>query len=308
VIELQRLLLGDTGRNDAFSKALKAVITPNVTTVNDLGSGTGYLSFLAEKFGAKHCTLYEVSSDLLALSKELGRANGMKRCTYVGGYSTDAKNPKKADLVVSETLGNWAYEENIIETLNDAGRFLAPGGVVIPEALRCFVVPVVGKRLWDDVNVWGSVGFDFSAAQTICMQNMFVKDVTPEDLAGKDTIKEWDAVDFRKKNKSVREGTIEWNADIGKILYGYACFWEANLGNGITLSTSPYAKPTHWKQIYLPLLEPLDLKKAKTIRLTLISDSRPQVKINVTWTTRLMDGAGKTIKEMRQDMRKGQIG
>src|SRR3989338_510517 len=112
MIEFQRLLLGDAIRNGAFHRALKAAIVPGKTTVADIGSGTGYLSFLAEKLGAKECFLYEVS-DLLDLSKALAKQNGIKRCHFFKTHSTEVKNPPKVDLIVSETLGNYALEENI---------------------------------------------------------------------------------------------------------------------------------------------------------------------------------------------------
>src|SRR3989338_3698721 len=120
MLELHRLLLGDKPRNDAFVKTLKAVITSGKTTIADIGSGTGFLSFVAEKLGAKECFLYELSPEMIALSKALASKNGIKHCTFSAGHSTEVKNPPQADVVVSETLGNWAYEENIIETMNDA--------------------------------------------------------------------------------------------------------------------------------------------------------------------------------------------
>ena len=55
MLELQRKLLGDRGRNAAFRKALKTAIAPGKSVVLDLGSGTGFLSFLAERLGAKEC-------------------------------------------------------------------------------------------------------------------------------------------------------------------------------------------------------------------------------------------------------------
>ena len=69
-IELHRKLLGDAGRNQAFHAALKQHITPGVTTVADLGAGTGFLSFLARRLGAKHCHLIEYS-EALALAQTL---------------------------------------------------------------------------------------------------------------------------------------------------------------------------------------------------------------------------------------------
>lgn len=83
MIELQLNLLRDTLRNEAFYQALKKVIVPSKTTIADIGSGTGFLSFVAEKLGAKSCTLYEIDPEMLTLSKKLGKENNVKRCRYV---------------------------------------------------------------------------------------------------------------------------------------------------------------------------------------------------------------------------------
>ena len=55
--------------------------------------------------------------------------------------------PPKADIVVSETLGNYALEENLLETLVDARRWLKKGGVLIPGRLRQYAAPVIASRL-----------------------------------------------------------------------------------------------------------------------------------------------------------------
>lgn len=305
MIEFQRLLLGDVVRNDAFFRALKSVIVPGKTTVADIGSGTGYLSFLAEQMGAKECFLYEMSA-LLPISETIGRKNGIKRCRYFGSHSTQMNNPTKTDVVVSETLGNFALEENIIETLNDARRFLKPGGTMIPCGLKQFIAPVITSSLYDELNVWNRLGnLDFSFTKELCMNNMYVKDIARDALLNKGML--WDEIDFMKKNESVRTADIEWIAEKAFTLYGFAIWWEATLFKGITLSTSPYEAPTHWKQIYLPLIDPLPIRSSETIRLHLTSDSRYEVKINVAWETTVVDAKGKILKTVKQDMRKGYL-
>lgn len=303
MLELHRLLLGDGIRNAAFVKALKAVIAPGKTTVADIGSGTGFLSFVASSLGAKACHLYEVS-DLLSLSQILAKENGITNYTFHHGHSTDVKKPVQADVVMSETLGNWPYEENIIETMNDAHRFLKPGGVIIPQRLRSFVAPVTSPRLYDELNVWDRVGhgLTFTAAKEICMNNMYVKEIQKSDIG---EMKEWDAVDFRKNNASIREATMQWSFKKSATVYGFAIWWEALLIKNITLSTSPTDPPTHWKQIYLPLVEPLKIRPSETIRLHLTSDSRYAVKINVTWEMTVLDVKGTARKILKQDMKKG---
>ncbi len=57
MIEYQRVILGDTIRNTAFMEALEDAIEPCKTVVADIGSGTGFLAFLASKIGAKECYL-----------------------------------------------------------------------------------------------------------------------------------------------------------------------------------------------------------------------------------------------------------
>jgi SAM-dependent methyltransferase len=300
--------MGDTVRNAAFAKALKAVIKPGETVVADVGSGTGFLSFLASKLGAKECDLYEVSPDLLALSKALAKENGVTNCRFVGEYSTEVRKPRKADVVVSETLGNYALEEGMLETMNDAvARFLAPGGIVIPSALRQFVVPVVTDRLWTELNLWTRVGhgLTFGAAEKKTLQNVYVREIREADLLPA-SAKEWDRVDFRRKdNASVRDGEVAWKPAKGVTVYGFCVFWETDLVPDVTLSTSPSAPATHWQQLYLPVLEPVTVPSGATLHFSIRSDTRPEIKVNLEWRVAVADATGKKIATQALDMRKG---
>src|SRR5687767_5036454 len=101
-IELHRKLLGDKVRNDSLYAALQRVIKPGCT-VADIGAGTGFLSFLARRLGAKHCHLYEYSS-ALALAQQLARRNRVTGLTFVTAHSTEVRKSPQADVVISETL------------------------------------------------------------------------------------------------------------------------------------------------------------------------------------------------------------
>jgi protein arginine N-methyltransferase 1 len=87
---------------------------------------------------------------------------------------------------------------------------------------------------------------------------------------------------------------------------GFALWWEAELVEGITLSTSPFAPTTHWQQIYLPLLHAHDLHADDELELTLASDTRPEVGVRVGWTSR-QRRRGKTIAEQSLDSLRGQL-
>jgi protein arginine N-methyltransferase 1 len=210
------------------------------------------------------------------------------------------------DLVISETFGNFALEESIIGNLNDAKRFLKAGGTIMPMNLRQFVAPVITDRIQKTIDTWSGIAGDFqwNTARETAMNNMYVRAIRPDDLL-KDGAHEWDSIDFTKHNKETRKTKIEWRIPQPATCNGFALWWESDLAPGITLSTSPFSKQTHWQQIYLPLLEPISLKSNETLELTLNVDSRYDVRINVEWKTTVKDGHGKIVKSVDQDMRKG---
>jgi protein arginine N-methyltransferase 1 len=316
MIEFQRLILGDRVRNEALVAALKKAVVPGATTVADLGSGTGFLAFTASRLGAKRCWLVEVS-ELVELSREIARDNQIGNCTFVRAHSTEIAEPPQVDLVISETLGNLALEEGVLETLQDARRFLKPGGTMIPQKLRQLVAPVTSSRLMLELDVWPRE-LDLAAARRVAANNVYVRRVAPSELLEDGvSCREWDAIDFRRKERSVRRATVEWKLARPTPLHGFALWWECELLEGepaARLSTAPDAPPTHWEQVWLPpppaapgQPAELEAKAGETLRLALECDSRREVKINLRWTTTLLDRAGKPRFEAKQDMQQGHL-
>ena len=312
-IELHRKLLGDKPRNEAFHAALKAVIKPGVTTVADLGAGTGFLSFIARQLGAKHCTLIEYT-DTIQLATQLARVNKIEALSFIQGHSAELKKPEKVDVVVSETLGNYALEENLLETLNDARRYLKKNGVLIPCGLKQYVAPVLTPRLQDQIDIWPGIGFgiNLDAARTMSLNNMYVRAVQPADVGGSEAhAKCWDTLRFAADTDaapSLRRESVHWSGkSLGEVtVHGYALWWVAELVPGVTLSTSPFSVATHWEQIYLPLLSPITLAATDTLECTLTSDTRPDVGVRVAWRTRHLQ-SGKALQTQDQDITKGRI-
>lgn len=306
MIEYQRIILADELRNEAFARALKKAVRKGMT-VADLGSGTGFLSFLASKLGAKACHLYE-RSELLNLSRSIAQENGITHCHFIRKHSRAVRNPPKADVVVAEVLGNFALEEGIIETMNDARRFLKPGGTVIPQHLRQFIAPMTSDRLWKEVTSWDRVshGLTFASARAISCQNIYVRSIRPEELLP-DSERVWDEVDFRQKNAPVRSAEMQWKMACDTAIYGFCSSWECTLVPGVMLSTAPDSASTHWEQAYLPILCPVALKKGETLTLKLHVDSRHTVRINVVWDIAVRSASGSERERQHLDMRQGSV-
>jgi len=311
-IELHRKLLGDAARNRGLHAALETAIRrigPNCRVI-DIGAGTGFLSFLARRLGARHCTLIEYT-DAIQLAQKLAQANGIDDLDFIQAHSADVRGLPKADLVISETLGNFALEENLLESLTDARRFLKPRGLMIPSALQQFVAPVSSPRLQKEIDIWGEIGFQLKldAARSLSLNNMYVKDIAVADLAG--ASKCWDALEFNNTGDtpdSRRNATLQWHATAlnSPAIHGFALWWEVEWLPGNKLSTAPDAAPTHWQQIYLPLLAPVTLAADDTLELQLKSDTRPSVGVRLQWQAARVRG-GKRSQLQALDSLRGRL-
>lgn len=311
MLEFHRKMLADTVRNDAFYRALQKVIVSGETTVADIGSGTGLLSFLACKLGAKECYLFE-SGDVFRVGKHLAEANEMSGLHFVHKHSSQVKSPPRVDVVVSETLGNYALEEHLLENMEDAReRFLKPGGTLIPGKLTEYIAPVVTDRLTREIDTWGSVGYglDLTLLRDMTFHNVYVRTVKSEDLlAGDGAVQVFDAIDFSVPSESQRTLSAKWKISDARTIHGFALWWEAELAPGVILSTSPSSPLTHWEQVYLPLLVPLIAEAGDALLLSATSDTRYKSGLNLTWKAQLFRGGKAAVSSQKMDMKRGFVG
>ena len=307
-IEYHRTLLADRVRNQAFHEALKRVIVPGKTKVVDIGCGTGFLGFMAAKLGAMKVVLIE-TAEIASLAKRLAKANGLRNIEVVPAHSTELEPPERFDVAVSETLGNYAFEENIIETLGDArDRYLEPGGVLIPGKVAQFVCPVVSGPLHKHLSTWDEVGFGlkFDAAKEMGLNNIYVRWLAAGDLLDQGrAVQQWDAVDFTTAAKTTRAGNVAWEIKKGAHITGLAIWWSAELVPGISLGTGPADARTHWEQLYLPIAEPFTVKAGETLGARIRSTTSYGKGTNVTWTLTVTDAKGRARVKQAMDLEKG---
>ena len=309
-IEYHRTLLADRVRNAAFHAALSGLIVKGETTVADIGAGTGFLGFLAAKLGAKRVDLYE-TAEIAAVARKLLRHNRLANCRIAEMHSTDVAAPDPVDVIVSETLGNYPFEENIIATLNDArARFLKPGGTIIPRGLVQFVAPVTAERYWRELSVWDEVGYglDFAPAKAMSLNNIYVRWFEPADLLdGAGTAAAWDELSFERRNKTTRSGKAAWRMSRPVTIYGLALWWRAELAPGVMLSTGPLDPRTHWEQLYLPALAPIRVEAGQSLGASLRSTTSYERGTNVTWTLSVADKGGRELARQALDLEKGYL-
>jgi protein arginine N-methyltransferase 1 len=307
-IEYHRTLIADRLRVEAFHQALGRVVEKGRTTVTDIGTGTGLLAFLAAKLGARKVWAYE-TAEIGAVAEKLKDINKMRAVELIPGRSTEIIEPEQADVVVTETLGNFALEEFLIETMNDArARHLKPGGILIPGLVEQFACPVTGSRLRDELCVWDQIGhgLDFGPARDMSLNNVYIRSLRADELlSAGEAAQCWDRVDFYKKNRVGRRGTMRFSVTAPQTVHGLAVWWKAELVAGITLSTSPLAPPTHWEQLYFPALEPLDLEAGDTLVAEIRARSTEEAGTDLAWTLAVVDAKGTERDRQAMSLTKG---
>ncbi len=305
MIESQRRLLADRTRNEAYAEAIRRAIKPQRTRVADLGTGTGFLSILCERAGARSVWACDGDAGVIKLARQTAKDNRATKVRFVHGHSTAIAPPEPVDLVVSEVLGHFAGEEHMVESLTDARRWLAPGGRMIPAVVEQFLCPVIGDAVQRGIDVFaGHQGIDLAAARAIALHNGYVRTLTPADLldAGSAAVR-IDRMVFPGDEPSRRKGSAAWTLPAGPV-HGLCLWWTAELWEGISLSTSPLSPPTHWEQIYLPLQQPLPARAGDRLEAELRFDTRWDAGCAVQWNGRLLR-AGKAVGSFSQDNRIG---
>jgi protein arginine N-methyltransferase 1 len=309
-IEYHRTLIADQVRNEAFFSALKSAIVPGKSVVADIGAGTGLLGLMAAKLGAKEVFLFE-TAEVAAVAAAVLKANKAKRCHLIPCHSTEFQDKLAVDIIVSETLGNYALEENIIATLADARqRFLKPGGTVIPNRIIQYVAPVVSPRIDSELRAWKRVGhgLDLSVAQTMSLNNAYVRALQPgEVLDGCRSAMVWDEIDLTSETKSKRRGEAEWRLSRPAAIYGFSTWWKAELTGAVGFSTGPLSPRTHWEQLYFPLLAPMEATASDLVSVELRSASSEEGGTHLSWAAVHKNPENKILARQALDLDKGYL-
>lgn len=149
--EIHLRMLRDRARTEGFREAIARRVQPGAVVV-DVGTGTGVLATFAARAGADRVYAIEASSMAAVARRIVDEAGIGDRVEVIRGRSFAVTLPRRADLLVTETIGNDPLSEHILEIVADAKkRLLRPGAAVIPERIDVFAVLCdVGAAARDD--------------------------------------------------------------------------------------------------------------------------------------------------------------
>jgi 2-polyprenyl-3-methyl-5-hydroxy-6-metoxy-1,4-benzoquinol methylase len=128
-------MLNDTARTLAYLQAIAEVVKPGDVVV-EIGTGTGILATAAARSGARRVYAIEASA-IADTAAQVYADNGVAdNITLIRGWSTEVELPERADVVISEVIGDNPLGERVREITADAlARFAKPNVRLLPSGL-----------------------------------------------------------------------------------------------------------------------------------------------------------------------------
>ncbi len=126
-------MTNDEVRNQSYRAALASTVPGKV--VVEIGTGKdAILSRFCVEAGAKHVYTIELLEETYRQAKQCIERLGLSdKITILYGDATKVELPELADVCVSEIVGAIGGSEGAAVIINNARRFLKPGGRMIPE-------------------------------------------------------------------------------------------------------------------------------------------------------------------------------
>ena len=240
-------LLGDGRRNRAFHRALVARVRPG-STVLDLGAGSGLWAVAAARLGARRVVAVEREAALAPVIEALARENGVAdRVEVVHGDARRVRLPRVFDVVVSETVGNEAFDEGLVPLLERARtRFLRPGGALIPEWVALAAAPVRAPI------ALGLTPPLLEEASFAALSAQVPRGLAASELRALAAGRELLRVDLRaaRRDAPLPVAHARFRLADGRSAGGIAVWVVMGLAPGVRLSTRG---GTHWAPVFLPL-------------------------------------------------------
>ncbi|CAK0822274.1 unnamed protein product [Prorocentrum cordatum] len=249
-------MVNDTDRNDFYYPGLAGRALESCDLrgkfVLDIGSGSGILSMMAARLGARRVVAVDENADLVRLARHNVSANGLADVVEVRhGLSTELELDEKADVLVTETMGTWMTCEGMVQWCEDARkRLLKEGAQVVPQRGVQYAVLVESEELAGLTSCWKPYrGIDLSAVMELqdtssCLWTKRVG-VKPSSLVYQELCEPFPLleVDFGSTPFSAMPRTAENRPRMraGRV-HAVLDFWICEDAQGRQLSTDPRAR------------------------------------------------------------------
>lgn len=258
-LRAHRTMLRDRVRCDAYREAIARVVTPG-TVVLDVGAGTGILSLFSAEAGARK--VYAVERTRIAeFARTLVAQNDVSgRVEVIKSDLEDVQLPEPVDVLVSEWMGGYGIDENMLRpVLTARDRWLRPGGVMLPERVTAWLAPVWDSGLQSEISFFTDrpygVDCDLIAHATAQERFQASHHIAAEDLLAEPQSM-WTTDSYACSAEDARGpfcAALTFSASRAGQVNALAAWFSAELAQGIVLTNAPGSADTHWGRCVFPL-------------------------------------------------------
>ena len=270
ILDEHREYLSDRFRLEAYRRAIHETVRPGMV-VADIGSGTGILGLFALSAGAAR--LYSIeATGMIEVARALAAANGFAdRFHAVQRHSSEAALPERVDVIVSDFIGRFGFDADILEIYPDAAeRLLKPSGQLVPSAITLSIAPVERADAHARVRFWSErhTEFDLSAALGWAINTGYPLRLEERDLlaAPADVIE----LDVRERARAPLRARAMFTICRAGIVHGVGGWVSARLSAGVTLTNSPGSlERIRRANVFLPLQSQLAVEQGDCLHVAL---------------------------------------
>lgn len=271
-LEFHAFCLTETGsRLDQFAAAITARIKPGDTVI-DLGAGSGILSFLACRAGARRVYAIE-AGESLEFARQLAARNGfVDRIEFIQKPSFDVVLPERVNAIVGDIHDTFGLQQQGLASMIDArDRCLAPGGVIIPCGIRLMAVPIEAPDTYRKaVDVWSRRvhGIDLSP-----LRSLAVNQPTPARVDRSQLLSEpasLATIDLMRVTQAYAGGAVSCDVVRDGLMHGVCGCFVTTLSDNIDMGNVPGdSGTTNFAQAFFPIESPVAVRQGDRVAIRL---------------------------------------
>jgi protein arginine N-methyltransferase 1 len=133
-------MVNDRRRVESYLRAIREIVRPGDIVV-EIGTGTGLLAIAAAQAGASRVYAIEAGRIGDAAAHNAALNDVADVVTLVRAWSNAVTLPERGDLLISEIIGTYIFDEGVLPyTLDARQRLLKPGARLLPSAVRAYAL------------------------------------------------------------------------------------------------------------------------------------------------------------------------
>jgi|RhiMethySRZTD1v2_1073278.scaffolds.fasta_scaffold40660_3 PRMT5 arginine-N-methyltransferase/ribosomal protein L11 methyltransferase PrmA len=286
-LEFHAFCLTDTGsRLDRFAAAIAARVRPG-DSVLDLGAGSGILSFLACRAGARRVYAIEAGGSI-EFARLLAERHGFQdRIQFISQPSTQVRLPARVETIVGDIHDTFGLQRHGLGALMDArDRFLAPGGTLIPCRIQLMAAPIEAPDHYQrTIDVWRQrvQGIDLSPLRSLAVHQPTAARIDPSQLLSPPVA--LTTIDLMRVTRPHVSGMSQSDVTRDGTLHGVCGCFVTTLADDVVMGNVPGdSETTNFAQAFFPIESPLAIRTGDrvTIRLETHDGAATRWQVDVT--------------------------